>query len=51
MALTLPRGQLAEGFHRRSALRNLTDPSYFLLGRLIIPSANQAYTVELQTTN
>lgn len=50
MALTLPRGHLAEGFHRRSALRSLTDPPHFLLGRLIIPSTNQAHSVKMQTT-
>lgn len=50
MALTLPWGHLAEGFHRTSALRSLTDPPHFLLGRLIIPSANQAHSVKLQTT-
>lgn len=51
MALTLPWGHLAEGFHRSSALRSLTDPPHFLLGRLIIPSANQAHGVKMQITN
>lgn len=50
MALTLPWGHLAEGFHRMSALRSLTGSPHFLLGRSIIPSANQACSVKLQTT-